>query len=210
MTLTATDLLEMSHDELDELFRASPAGPIPMGEGEGTVIFAPDTPVSDVAAKLVHLIAWKGKVFDPARGELRTPLVRTLFGPRSTTRRAGSIRNKRSSLTTARPRYWHIGYAMRFALSFRASISGSSSGTATRSSISPCISAYRLCNGHAPTVVVSTVRARASSLRENPRPGRAGTCIRPSAIRSRSLNRGSSHSKCSTQASNAYAADRCR
>jgi hypothetical protein len=74
VTLTATDLLEMSHDELDELFRASPAGPIPMGEGEGTVIFAPDTPVSDVAAKLVHLIAWKGKVFDPARGELRNEI----------------------------------------------------------------------------------------------------------------------------------------
>jgi hypothetical protein len=74
VTLTATDLLKMSHDELDELFRASPAGPIPMGEGEGTVIFAPDTPVSDVAAKLAHLIAWKGKVFDPARGELRNEI----------------------------------------------------------------------------------------------------------------------------------------
>jgi hypothetical protein len=53
------------------LFRASPAGPIPVGEGEGTAIFAPDTPVSDVAARLAHLIAWKGKVFDPERGELR-------------------------------------------------------------------------------------------------------------------------------------------
>jgi hypothetical protein len=70
-TLTAVDLLDMSHDELDDLFRASPAGPIPSGEGQGTVIFAPDTPVAEVAAKLAHLIAWHGKVFDPEKGELR-------------------------------------------------------------------------------------------------------------------------------------------
>ena len=71
MSLTAVDLLNMSQDELDELFRVSPAGPIPRGECDGTAIFATDTPVSDVAAKLTHLIAWKGKMFDPERGELR-------------------------------------------------------------------------------------------------------------------------------------------
>ena len=49
MSVTVVDLLSMSHDELDELFRASPAGPIPVGEDDGTAIFAPDTPVSDVA-----------------------------------------------------------------------------------------------------------------------------------------------------------------
>ena len=74
MSVTVVDLLSMSHDELDELFRASPAGPIPIGEGDGTAIFAPDTPVGDVAAKLAHLIAWKGKVFDPERGELRNEI----------------------------------------------------------------------------------------------------------------------------------------
>jgi hypothetical protein len=74
MPLTAMNLLDMSQDELDGLFRAAPAGLIPAGEGEGTVIFAPDTPVSDVAAKLTHLIAWKGKVFDPERGELRNEI----------------------------------------------------------------------------------------------------------------------------------------
>jgi hypothetical protein len=30
--------------------------------------------VSDVAAKLAHLIAWKGKVFDPRRGEPRNEI----------------------------------------------------------------------------------------------------------------------------------------
>lgn len=80
---------------------ASPAGPIPAAEGEGTAIFAPDTPVSDVAAKPAHLIAWKGKVFDPKRGEPRMRLVlavRRRYAPRSITPRVGSIRRKRSSL----------------------------------------------------------------------------------------------------------------
>ena len=70
MSLTTVDLLDMTQDQLDDLFRSSPAGPIPVGEGEGTVITAPDTVLADIAAKLVHLIAWKGKIFDPERGEL--------------------------------------------------------------------------------------------------------------------------------------------
>src|SRR6476469_4551191 len=52
-----------------------------------------------------------------------------------------------------------------------------------------------------PNSAVPTVQARAWSLRVNPRPGRADTCMRPSAISSRSLNSGSSQSKCSTQGS---------
>lgn len=71
MPLTATDLLDMTTAELDELFRASPAGPIPSGEARGTVILKPDTEFSEVAAKLAHLMFWKGKVFDAERGELR-------------------------------------------------------------------------------------------------------------------------------------------
>jgi hypothetical protein len=63
-------LLDMSEAELDDLFRASPAGEIPRGEARGTVIAAPGTELSEVAAKLIHLIAWKGKVFDPDRSEL--------------------------------------------------------------------------------------------------------------------------------------------
>lgn len=77
-TLTAADLLDLSQDELDQLFTSSPAGPIPVGEGEGTVIAAPDTVLADIAAKLVHLIAWKGKIFDPERGELLNEI--TPFG----------------------------------------------------------------------------------------------------------------------------------
>ena len=76
MSITASSLLDLTHEELDELFRVSPSGPIPSGEGKGTVIFAPDTEVGEIAAKLAHVIAWQGKVFDPELGELRN-----LVGP---------------------------------------------------------------------------------------------------------------------------------
>jgi hypothetical protein len=68
------DLLGMSTDELDELFRASPAGEIPDGEAEGTVLRAPGTSISEPAAKLLHVMAWQGKVFDRERGELRNEI----------------------------------------------------------------------------------------------------------------------------------------
>jgi hypothetical protein len=64
-------LLEMSEHELDELFSRSPAGPVPDGEYDGTAIAAPDTEFAEVAAKLAHLLAWRGKVFDAERGVLR-------------------------------------------------------------------------------------------------------------------------------------------
>ena len=71
MTITATTLLDLDQAGLDDLFTSSEAGPIPAGEAEGTVILAKDTTEIEIAAKLAHLIAWKGKVFDPEKGELR-------------------------------------------------------------------------------------------------------------------------------------------
>jgi hypothetical protein len=70
MPTEATDLLRLSPEELDTLFRSSDAGPIPKGEARGTVLVRPGSDLSDVAAKLAHLIVWKGKVFDPDKGEL--------------------------------------------------------------------------------------------------------------------------------------------
>jgi len=67
---TVKEMLDMSQDQLDEVFRASPAGDIPKGEGRGTVIVAPGTEFAEIAAKVVHLIAWQGKVFDPESGTL--------------------------------------------------------------------------------------------------------------------------------------------
>jgi len=63
-------LKSMNQAELDGLFAQSPAGPIPEGEADGTVLFDPGSRIEDVAAKVAHLLFWKGKVFNPATGEL--------------------------------------------------------------------------------------------------------------------------------------------
>src|SRR6185437_8448846 len=68
--LGSPQLLAMSEEELDDLFKRSPAGPIPDGEYDGTAIAAPGTEFAEVAAKLTHILAWKGKVFDARRGVL--------------------------------------------------------------------------------------------------------------------------------------------
>src|SRR5258706_8276161 len=70
MPVDPEQMLTMTQVELDDLFRSSPAGDIPRGEGRGTVIAHPDTEFAEIAAKVVHLIAWQGKVFDPDKGEL--------------------------------------------------------------------------------------------------------------------------------------------
>jgi hypothetical protein len=74
-TLDARDLVRMSPAELDDLFRRSPAGPIPSGPMDGTVLFDPGHRLAEVAAKVAHLVVWKGKVFDPVKGELRNQIL---------------------------------------------------------------------------------------------------------------------------------------
>ena len=68
-------LSAMSQDELDDVYRSSDAGEIPSGEGDGTVLIAPGTRLEAPAEKLVHLLAWQGKVFDPDKGELRNEIL---------------------------------------------------------------------------------------------------------------------------------------
>jgi hypothetical protein len=68
-------LLAMSARQLDELFARSPAGPIPRGVCDGTAIAAPGTEVAAIAAKVARRLFWKGKVFDPERGELRNRIT---------------------------------------------------------------------------------------------------------------------------------------
>jgi hypothetical protein len=75
IALDVAQLMKMSQDQLDELFRNSPAGDIPAGEGDGTALMAPGTAFSEIAAKLIHLFAWQGKVFDPVAGELRNKIL---------------------------------------------------------------------------------------------------------------------------------------
>ncbi len=75
MPVDIPDLMKMSQAQLDDLFRNSPAGPIPVGEAEGTAIIAPGSAIEAEAAKLVHLLAWQGKVFDAAKGQLVNRLL---------------------------------------------------------------------------------------------------------------------------------------
>jgi hypothetical protein len=79
--VSVEQLLAMSPPALDQLFRVSPAGEIPGGEGRGTVLLARGARVSKAAARLARLLAWKGKVFDTERGELRNRV--TPFGVRA-------------------------------------------------------------------------------------------------------------------------------
>jgi hypothetical protein len=74
------DFLKLSDEQLDQIFRDSTAGPIPIGQGEGTAIIAPGTAVSDSIARFVHIFSWKGKVFepdpvDPQRATLKNRLL---------------------------------------------------------------------------------------------------------------------------------------
>ena len=72
--------LSLSGDQLDQIFRASPSGDLPVGEGAGTAIIAPGTPISDTLAKFVHIFNWKGKAFErdtaqPGRGWLKNRIL---------------------------------------------------------------------------------------------------------------------------------------
>ena len=57
------DLKAKSQAELDDLFKASPAGPIPQGDAEGQAIVCPGSFWSRLIARFVHTFAWQGKVF---------------------------------------------------------------------------------------------------------------------------------------------------
>src|SRR5580704_4670838 len=70
MAYTASQLMSMSHQELDDLFSSSPAGDIPNGEAQGTAIIAPGTSFSPEIASLINIFTWQGKTFDAAHGTL--------------------------------------------------------------------------------------------------------------------------------------------
>ena len=77
MAYDVNQLLAMSQAQLDDLFKASPAGDIPNGEGKGTAIIAPGTTYSDEIAALVKRIGWQGKVFDASKGVLKNRVLLT-------------------------------------------------------------------------------------------------------------------------------------
>lgn len=70
MPYTSAQLLKLSQADLDALFEASPAGPIPDGEADGMAIIAPGTQYSPEIASFINHFAWQGKVFDAKAGLL--------------------------------------------------------------------------------------------------------------------------------------------
>ena len=71
MAYDVQQLLRMSQQDLDALFTASDAGPIPEGQADGTAIIAPGMTYSMEIATFIKYFAWQGKVFDPAAGQLK-------------------------------------------------------------------------------------------------------------------------------------------
>ncbi|MET0939003.1 MAG: hypothetical protein ABWY51_07250 [Gaiellaceae bacterium] len=76
VALTENDLLDLSDDELDELFRRSPAGEIPDGDAAGKVLVGSENEdVSDTVSWIAKTLAWKGKVFSREKGELKNKIL---------------------------------------------------------------------------------------------------------------------------------------
>lgn len=75
MPLDANQLLKMSQTQLDDLFKASPAGPIPDGQAKGTAIIAPGTVFSPEIAEVINVFGWQGKNFDAKRGVLTNRIL---------------------------------------------------------------------------------------------------------------------------------------
>ena len=75
MAYDAQQLLALSQTQLDDLFRASPAGDIPNGSANGTAIIAPGTRYSVIIAEVINHFGWQGKVFDAANGLLKNRIL---------------------------------------------------------------------------------------------------------------------------------------
>jgi len=78
MPYDANKLMSMSQAELDDLFRASEAGPIPSGSATGTAIIAQGTKYSAHIAEVINRFGWQGKVFDAEKGVLKNRVL--VFG----------------------------------------------------------------------------------------------------------------------------------
>jgi hypothetical protein len=68
-------LLQMSQQQLDDLFTKSEPGPIPDGAAKGTAIIAPGTTFSPEIAAAINLFAWQGKTFDAEHKVLRNKIT---------------------------------------------------------------------------------------------------------------------------------------
>jgi hypothetical protein len=81
MAIDVPQLLKMTADQLDTLFKNSPAGNIPDGDAQGTALIATGTPISPDIAEVINHFGWQGKVFDANDGVLVNKLL--VFGLRA-------------------------------------------------------------------------------------------------------------------------------
>jgi hypothetical protein len=75
MAYDVAQLLKMTQLDLDNLFKASDAGPVPDGQADGTAIIAPGTVWSAEIATFINRFAWQGKVFDAKAGYLKNRIL---------------------------------------------------------------------------------------------------------------------------------------
>ena len=80
---TRNELPLMRGSQLDELFTNAPAGDIPSGKGRGQALMGTGTIAARPLLATTRLLAWQGKVFDPATHSLRNLI--TPFGVKAIT-----------------------------------------------------------------------------------------------------------------------------
>jgi hypothetical protein len=78
MAYTPAEMLTLSSETLDDLFRSGSAEPFPNGEADGTAILSPGSIFTHDIAQVVNIFAWKGKTFDAAHGTLTNRI--SVFG----------------------------------------------------------------------------------------------------------------------------------
>ena len=81
MNVQPQDLARLTRDRLDQVFRDSRPGPIPVGRTRGTALLFPGTVISTVLKPLIRAAIWKGKVFRPESKDLKNLI--SPFGVRS-------------------------------------------------------------------------------------------------------------------------------
>jgi hypothetical protein len=71
MNVQPQDLARLPRDRLDQIFRDSRPGHVPIGRTRGTALLFPGTAISAVLKPLIRAAVWKGKVFRPESKDLK-------------------------------------------------------------------------------------------------------------------------------------------
>ncbi|MEG9432805.1 hypothetical protein [Terriglobus sp. ADX1] len=70
MSYSASDLLDLSDSQLDDVFKGGTVGAIPDGEADGQAIIPAGTKFTRDIASIINIFAWQGKTFDAKHGTL--------------------------------------------------------------------------------------------------------------------------------------------